>query len=62
MGRADYGVEKPTLPQAWKDKAWTFWQHTQTGEVAGVNGHVDLDVFNGTKKEFMALMQSAKTQ
>ena len=59
---AEYGVEKPTVPHAWQGKMWTLWQHTQTGEAAGVNGHVDLDVFNGTQKELLALVQNANAQ
>jgi len=59
---ADYGVKAPTIPQAWKGKTWTMWQHTQTGEVDGVYGHVDLDVFNGSQKDLMALIQDAKTR
>ena len=26
---------------------WLFWQHTQNGQVAGVDGAVDLDWFAG---------------
>lgn len=42
---ADYDVDSPTLPTGW-DK-WVFWQHSDSGSVAGIDGHVDLDTFNG---------------
>lgn len=29
------------------DVDWTFWQYSHSGEVAGVSGDVDLDVFSG---------------
>lgn len=45
---ADY-ASKPTLPEGWT--TWQFWQHSQTGTVAGVSGSVDLDCFNGTAQQ-----------
>lgn len=42
---ANYGVAQPTLPAGWA--LWDFWQHSQTGQVAGIEGPVDLDVFSG---------------
>ena len=27
---------------------WKFWQHTDAGKVAGINGDVDLDIYNGS--------------
>lgn len=35
---------------------WTFWQHTDIGHVAGIEGNVDIDVFNGTAEAFQALL------
>lgn len=29
--------------------AWHFWQHTDAGIVPGIEGNVDLNVFNGTR-------------
>ncbi|MBX9720105.1 MAG: glycoside hydrolase family 25 protein, partial [Candidatus Obscuribacterales bacterium] len=43
---ANYGVDKPTLPAPWGK--WDFWQYTDAGKVPGINGKVDLDMFNGT--------------
>ncbi|EFP8376496.1 glycoside hydrolase family 25 protein, partial [Shigella flexneri] len=28
--------------------AWRFWQHSDRGQVDGINGPVDFNVFNGT--------------
>lgn len=44
----------PKLPSGWKQ--WTFWQYTQGGTVAGVDGKVDLDRFNGTREQFQGLL------
>ena len=33
------------LPSAFDD--WTFWQTSATGRVAGIDGDVDMNVFNG---------------
>lgn len=43
---ANYGVDQPTIPEPWKK--WDFWQYSDAGSVPGVQGRVDLDVFNGT--------------
>jgi lysozyme len=43
----------PTLPDG---KAWTFWQYTERGTVSGIDGLVDLDVFNGTPAQFEKLV------
>jgi lysozyme len=37
---ACYATE-PEVPATWR--AWTFWQHTDAGEVPGIAGRVDLD-------------------
>jgi lysozyme len=42
---ANYGVAQPTLPAGWT--LWDFWQHSESGQVAGIAGPVDLDVFSG---------------
>ncbi len=42
---AEYGVAQPSLPAGWT--LWDFWQHSQSGQVAGIQGNVDLDVFSG---------------
>lgn len=61
-GFADYPLwlaeynngQAPQLPLDWS--AWTFWQYSQGGSVAGVAGQVDLDRFNGDRDRFQALL------
>ncbi|OOG80354.1 hypothetical protein B0E41_20825 [Hydrogenophaga sp. A37] len=43
----------PQLPKGWT--RWTFWQHSQSGSVAGVPGPVDLNRFNGGPAQLQAL-------
>jgi lysozyme len=43
---AEYGASQPTLPSGWT--LWDFWQHSETGQVPGITGAVDLDVYSGT--------------
>ncbi len=46
---AEYGVDSPSLPRGWND--WVLWQHSESGSVPGIDGAVDLDVFNGGLEE-----------
>lgn len=39
---AEYGVETPKLPTPWS--TYWLWQATQTGSLAGVSNHCDLNV------------------
>ncbi len=41
---AEYGVEKPELPNGWKN--WTLWQWSQDTQVPGVDSGVDQDKLN----------------
>jgi lysozyme len=34
------------------DREWLFWQYSERGRVAGIDGMVDLNVFNGTVERF----------
>lgn len=40
---------EPKLPKGWK--RWHFWQYTDSGKVAGIDGQVDQSYFNGTLEE-----------
>jgi GH25 family lysozyme M1 (1,4-beta-N-acetylmuramidase) len=41
-------ASQPSVPAGnWAGDGWTFWQHSSTGSVPGVNGPVDVDRFNG---------------
>lgn len=50
---AQYGVDEPQLPKAWRNKAWVFWQNKQTGTLHGAHGEaLDHDEFNGNLEAF----------
>ncbi|HEX5058982.1 MAG TPA: GH25 family lysozyme [Kofleriaceae bacterium] len=46
---AHYTEACPSIPPPWQ--RWTFWQYTENGRVDGIDGAVDLDVFDGTSDE-----------
>lgn len=47
---ANWFVSRPTVPaHNWAGRGWTFWQWTDCGSVAGIDGCVDKDRFNGGK-------------
>jgi lysozyme len=48
-----YDVPEPRIPKVWS--SWHFWQQTDTGEVDGIRGHVDLDGFSGSAADLRAL-------
>jgi lysozyme len=37
------------------DNHWQFWQYSSRGKIKGIDGHTDLNVFNGSRKEFYKL-------
>ncbi len=45
---ARYSLREPRL----KDKAnWTFWQYTSSGNIKGIEGRTDFNVFSGSLEE-----------
>jgi len=50
---AHFGVRCPMTPTAWR--RWTFHQHSETGQVGGIRGAVDLNDFNGTRAQLRRL-------
>ncbi|MBC7863601.1 MAG: glycoside hydrolase family 25 protein [Bacteroidia bacterium] len=44
---------KPSLAE---NRKWTFWQYANKGHLNGIEGFVDLNVFNGSKEEFKKLL------
>lgn len=45
-----YGsAQEPVVPMPWLSigKTWAAWQQSQTGRLPGIDGNVDLDVWNG---------------
>ena len=42
-------ASQPAVPAGgWAGNGWSFWQHSSSGTVPGINGAVDLDRFNGS--------------
>ncbi len=39
---------------------WLLWQHSHRGSVAGVDGNVDLDTFNGNREQWEAWVDSVR--
>ncbi|MCU0328198.1 MAG: glycoside hydrolase family 25 protein [Chitinophagales bacterium] len=50
---ANYTHKKPKLLH---DKAWTFWQYSESGRLTGINAKVDMNVFNGNKAELKKIL------
>ncbi|MER7012840.1 GH25 family lysozyme [Saccharopolyspora sp. NPDC000359] len=40
---ASYGVDSPSVPNGFSN--WHFWQYTDKGDVAGISGNTDLNLF-----------------
>lgn len=55
---AHYTTSCPTVPAPWR--RWTFWQYSERGEVFGITGPVDLDVFAGTYAELEELARRSR--
>ncbi len=45
---------QPYQPRISRD--WSFWQHSESGRVNGINGKVDFNVFNGDSTAFRSLL------
>lgn len=41
------------------NRVWAFWQYSNRGRLDGIEGFVDLNVFNGSKEEFQSLLYPA---
>ena len=46
--------KKPNLKG---NRKWLFWQYGNRGHLEGINTDVDLNVFNGSEKEFKKLIE-----
>lgn len=55
---AHYGVNQPLVPDPWTK--WAFWQNSETGNVPGIKGHCDTDIFNGTVSDLQAFIKGSK--
>jgi lysozyme len=45
-------------PAIMKKTGWLFWQYSDFGRVEGIGERVDLDVFNGSRREFARLTET----
>lgn len=55
---ANYGVSVPSVPSPWDN--WAFWQNIgDTGSIAGIRGHCDLDLFNGSVEDLKAFIAAS---
>jgi GH25 family lysozyme M1 (1,4-beta-N-acetylmuramidase) len=52
----DYSQDPPRLPAGWKE--WTFWQHSETGDAAGVTP-LDLDRYRGDLASLLAFIDGS---
>jgi lysozyme len=41
-----------TPAQVYPGTSWRFWQYTGTGLIPGITGHVDINVFNGSRADW----------
>jgi len=51
---ADYSNSAPAAPGDWA--SWTIWQHSQSGKLDGIDGAVDLDVYQGSETTWQQLL------
>lgn len=52
---ASYGVSQPSMLGGWNK--YSFWQHTDSGNVPGVSGPVDMNKFKGAGEELLSLTE-----
>lgn len=48
-------------PPANHNLEWVFWQHTHKGRISGINHVVDINTFNGNKKEWNDYIKDCKS-
>ncbi|MCT4636700.1 MAG: GH25 family lysozyme [Bacteroidales bacterium] len=53
---SEYDVDKPELPLIWEDSSWTLWQITDKGSVRGIDGNVDISIFNTIDYSFSEIV------
>lgn len=50
---ASYRTDKPTMPGNWT--AYQLWQYTEKGQVEGIAGNIDKNIFNGSRQQLKKL-------
>ena len=53
---ANYGVPSPEMVGGWK--SFMFWQFTDSGRITGASSSLDMNLFNGSRAELVALTVS----
>lgn len=56
---ADYANRVKSIPLPWKDQGWTLWQHSDTGQIDGISGHVDLSRFRANLAQFELFIKNS---
>jgi GH25 family lysozyme M1 (1,4-beta-N-acetylmuramidase) len=58
---ANYTTKPQPLVPAnnWGGNGWMFWQHTETGSVAGVRGNVDRNRFQGSFEKLLVFVKDS---
>jgi lysozyme len=54
-----HSLRQPRLADG---RQWQFWQHKDTGELPGIEGAVDFNVFQGSENQLEALCMPAETE
>lgn len=57
---ANYSAEWPLVPDPWQ--TWTMFQHTSSGQVPGIAGNVDMNLFNGDMRALDVFAQGGAAQ
>ena len=52
---ANFGTRTPFVPSAWRN--WAFHQYSESGQLQGIQGNVDLNQFNGTLDDLQKLLK-----
>jgi hypothetical protein len=55
---AQYTTGEPTWPSG-TYPLWTLWQYSESGNVNGISGSVDLDRFNGPEEDLLKWISPA---
>jgi lysozyme len=47
-----------TPAEVYAGQDWHFWQYTSTGVIDGIDGAVDINLFNGSRKDWQNWLKS----
>jgi lysozyme len=50
------------VPSPWETQGWQFWQHDDKGSIAGVEGNVDINRFNGSLHELIDFIEKSHVE